>query len=362
MLIDWLVYGALTWGVAFVLNATMFKDQPASRFAAWSLTVIAFFVNLVALTVLQYFRFRAISNELGVDIKPPGPVDGIGALAFSWLLFGLLRKGHLATSARKELPQAHNDSKSRPASTRNPTPVATDLPARTASTPQTRQEATTMTKVSALHHPETEEDFWAAALQEVDGPTRRAGLWAKAFALANGNEAEAKAAYLRERVLQIEQESKEAVEQQERQLAEVAERERQAFRKQLGENGAELLDCIQYIKLNPDNIPTKVLINVVRLLGGRVEWGSTGILSSGWIVAIKGNSIALRDDGELSMWFLKAALPMAEAAFPHQLLAIPIGSCPSCNATISLNAVSCLGCQATFGPDSAWKPIPCGEA
>lgn len=54
--------------------------------------------------------------------------------------------------------------------------------------------------------PETEE-LWAQALQELNSPERRPGLWAKAFATAQGNEAQAQALYLRERVQQLTQSS-----------------------------------------------------------------------------------------------------------------------------------------------------------
>ena len=48
-----------------------------------------------------------------------------------------------------------------------------------------------------------EEGFWELALIEVDGGSRRAGLWARCFASVNGNELEAKAMYLRERAGQM---------------------------------------------------------------------------------------------------------------------------------------------------------------
>lgn len=56
--------------------------------------------------------------------------------------------------------------------------------------------------------PLQEEDMWAKAADEVDGPTRRKGLWAKAFAEAQGNEAAAKVSYLQWRVEQLKNEEK----------------------------------------------------------------------------------------------------------------------------------------------------------
>ena len=49
----------------------------------------------------------------------------------------------------------------------------------------------------------TEEALWANALSELEGDERRMGLWAKCFSVANGNESQAKASYLRERVNQL---------------------------------------------------------------------------------------------------------------------------------------------------------------
>ena len=92
MFIDWFLYGLLTWGLVAVLNATAFKAQPASRTTAWTLTIAVFIVNLAAMTALQFLRYRVISENLGFEIKPRGPLDAVGALTFSWLFFALLRK------------------------------------------------------------------------------------------------------------------------------------------------------------------------------------------------------------------------------------------------------------------------------
>lgn len=48
-----------------------------------------------------------------------------------------------------------------------------------------------------------QEDFWAAAMAEVESGQRRPGVWARAFAEADGDESKAKAAYLRVRVQQL---------------------------------------------------------------------------------------------------------------------------------------------------------------
>jgi hypothetical protein len=51
--------------------------------------------------------------------------------------------------------------------------------------------------------PETEEEQWATALAEFDGPSRRSGLWAQSLSAEDGNEERAKAVYLRRRVNEL---------------------------------------------------------------------------------------------------------------------------------------------------------------
>ena len=50
------------------------------------------------------------------------------------------------------------------------------------------------------------EEFWSTALAEFEGASRRSGLWARAFAEAQGNEAAGKAAYLQFRAAELEHE------------------------------------------------------------------------------------------------------------------------------------------------------------
>jgi hypothetical protein len=49
----------------------------------------------------------------------------------------------------------------------------------------------------------TEEDYWATAMTELEGGQRRPGVWAKAYADADGEETKAKVAYLKARVRQL---------------------------------------------------------------------------------------------------------------------------------------------------------------
>ncbi|MFZ2387027.1 MAG: DUF805 domain-containing protein [Polaromonas sp.] len=65
------------------------------------------------------------------------------------------------------------------------------------------------------------EHIWSAAISEFDGPSRRLGLWARAFAEAQGNEPTAKANYLRYRANELWQEL-EVLREQELRKAEAA--------------------------------------------------------------------------------------------------------------------------------------------
>lgn len=204
MLIDWLIYGLLIFGIVALLNATAFKSQPASRLAAWSLTVVIFLVNLVAMTALQYVRYRAISNDLGLEFRPRNPIDAVGAFTFSWLFFALLRK----------LPKAATG----PSQESQPTLAPRQVPSANHG-------------MQGLEQPEdiAAEQFWADALVEFDSSSRRPGLWAKSFAEAEGIEARAKAKYLKYRSAELEKEhrgnaaSRARLQAEQARLAEIAQ-------------------------------------------------------------------------------------------------------------------------------------------
>lgn len=92
MFVDWLIYGLLIFGAAKLLNATIFKVKPASRPAAWGLTILIFFVSTAVLTALKILRYQAISDSVGLAIKPQNPLDIAGAFVFAWLFFSLLKR------------------------------------------------------------------------------------------------------------------------------------------------------------------------------------------------------------------------------------------------------------------------------
>jgi len=90
MIVDWIVYGLIIWGFATLLNKTAFKATPASRGVAWGLTILLFFVNVVALSALKFLRYQVISEDIGTTITPSNPLDMGGAFIFSWMFYSFL--------------------------------------------------------------------------------------------------------------------------------------------------------------------------------------------------------------------------------------------------------------------------------
>ncbi len=114
MLVDWLVYGLLVFGLAKLLNATAFKQTPASGVAAWTLTTMLFLVSVFALSALKLLIYDAIFDDVGARIRPNNPLDVGGAFAFSWMFFSLLKrraKGHrLAAADTSQAPSVADHS------------------------------------------------------------------------------------------------------------------------------------------------------------------------------------------------------------------------------------------------------------
>ena len=92
MIVDWLGYGLIIWGLATILNKTAFKNTPASRGIAWGLTILLFFVNVAALSAAKFLRYQVISEDIGTTITPSNPLDMGGAFVFAYLFFTFLNK------------------------------------------------------------------------------------------------------------------------------------------------------------------------------------------------------------------------------------------------------------------------------
>ena len=82
------------FGAAKLLNMTAFKQKPASRLAAWSLTIFMFIVSVVVLSVLKVLWYQAV----GVPISLQNPLDMGGAFLFAGLFFSFLNRRKKVTA------------------------------------------------------------------------------------------------------------------------------------------------------------------------------------------------------------------------------------------------------------------------
>ena len=195
MLVDWLVYGLLVFGAAKLLNSTLFKLKPASRSTAWVLTILIFVVSIVALTVLKVLRYKIISDSVGVSINLKNPLDMSGAFVFAWLFFSLLKR----EEKNKQQPSTSEPPVNVVSHTMSMPPTESVTPTVASNYSEQKPQLTLVASV-------TDEGLWAQALEEFESSSRRAGLWARVFAEANGDESLAKAGYLRLRVDELESE------------------------------------------------------------------------------------------------------------------------------------------------------------
>lgn len=172
-------------------------------------------------------------------------------------------------------------------------------------------EPTTPDEVQAAVHAGScvgpSEEVWSLALIEFDGPARRAGIWAKAYATAHGDGSMAKAYYLEWRATEL-QHQREA----HALAAATAEQQANAARKK---HEAELL-----------------------ILG----------------------SIAARCPScEKAITMADSQCPYCRASFgpgsPYKLKP-HLGACPNCATEVSMNALQCPNCKADFGAQSGWRP------
>jgi len=74
------VYGIIMWGLATVLNKMAFKTKPASKGAAWGLTILVFFLNFVVILAAK------------INLSPRNPQYMGEPLVFAWMFYSLLNR------------------------------------------------------------------------------------------------------------------------------------------------------------------------------------------------------------------------------------------------------------------------------
>lgn len=210
-------------------------DHPAISFAKLSLWINVGIVSVIYWALLtKNLKFRLIASSLLLASWPMGallgvayPFEGLGeALGLSlfpwaiscgvWVTYLNRSKRVRVTFENEVLVESSEDliiQASQPSAKsarfeHQNTHVSASLRQQVSQmptvAPRSNQNSTT---ADASPRADLEETMWATALQEVEGSARKQGLWAKSFAECNGDEAAAKAAYLRERVSRLKEEA-----------------------------------------------------------------------------------------------------------------------------------------------------------
>lgn len=210
------------------INELLAIDHPAIYFAKLSLWLNAGFVFTIYWALLtKHPNFRLIASGLLLASWPIGAILGLinyfsglgAALAlslFPWLISCGVWVTYLNRSKRvrvtfenslfmgspTNINTSNNMEADRQVNLQNVAPTP-------ASSPHNGPSIRNVINDQASNEFQitTSEQFWAAALQELEGPSRRPGLWARSFAEANGDEAMAKAKYLAFRSSEIDRES-----------------------------------------------------------------------------------------------------------------------------------------------------------
>lgn len=163
------------------------------------------------------------------------------------------------------------------------------------------------------------EAHWSAALTEFDGLDRRAGLWAKSFAQAAGNEAAAKAAYLSARAAQL-LEADEAAKRQavvEKQEARNSIQRVREYRASLNPTQAKIASELEEVERKGWDAFNS-MVQLVKLLGGRVGTRSVGLFggTTEWRAELDGASLQFHNEHALADWVLSCVVDRARAALP----------------------------------------------
>lgn len=175
------------------------------------------------------------------------------------------------------------------------------------------------------------ERFWSDALAELegtsrqpapcefDGTLRRPGLWARAFSEAQGNEAIAKATYLRLRATELAHEHQLLAERDSQKVLLEAARERKhsQYVEGLTALQRELRQNIHQAQLN-ESASFGALIALIRLLDGKADWKSVGLFRAAWVVQFESTSLVFATDGELKSWATTTVLPAASHLLPPE--------------------------------------------
>lgn len=170
----------------------------------WTIAIVGWLVLLIIYSV-----WKDVERHTGGGLIT-GFLRGLIVFGGAYYIYKWAKSKNYANNS---LPEYINTASVVPAITRLQT-SETASHAPPSSSPETISEGTTMKNLATVptapelptsthRNDDSEEDLWSQALTEFDGPNRRPGVWAKAYANAHGNEAVAKAQYLQERGNQL---------------------------------------------------------------------------------------------------------------------------------------------------------------
>lgn len=250
-------------------------DHPIATFVKTALGLQALIVAAVYCLLLgKHPRFRNVTSAqllgswpavalLGAFNPFPGLAHSLTVAFFSWAISCAVWVTYLQRSKRvrvtfenclasDEAAEVHQAS-----SSKHREPIRAPMPSSGAPATRVVPSDRPMDPTEQTHSMTLtpEEDFWSIAAAEVDGPSRRVGLWAKAFAEAQANEALAKAHYLKWRVAQLR--SDDVLRNQRAEEARVAheEQQRQAALAERSKLNGECPSCGRVISLSEVKCP-----------------------------------------------------------------------------------------------------------
>jgi hypothetical protein len=162
------------------------------------------------------------------------------------------------------------------------------------------------------------ERCWAQALAEYESDRRKPGLWARAYAEGQGDEAAAKAHYLKLRAEQLlgehEEQAREFIHRQNAEQEE--ERLNDWYERSLTGHQRKIRHAVTQAEYGGEGA-FNAGVALVHLLGGTVERKPSVIFSSsGWRVELAGHQQKFADDGELMNWITGYVLPKARLLLP----------------------------------------------
>lgn len=357
MLFDWLIYGLLTWGLTSLLNASIFKQKPASRATAWTLTVAMFVVSLALLSIVKLIRHQVLSDSLGLDAKKWNPVDLSGAAIFAWQFFASIHKAPKGTAALD--PQLGGGAPV-------PQPNAEAAPTKPVSVASLHIDRTPDSTIyNAPKAPPTmetldEDAIYAAIGQELESGNTDKGLWTRLFAECGGDETQTKVLYIKARAdrllnaerLRVEHAARESAAEEVRHHELRRQRQRESEIQTLKEDRTKLEKILKLADKHLRN-PRLVIDEKIMLLemaGGSFKWED----GSGRCSAIfLGEGQRFSSGKEFSGWFLSRVVPDLLSN-----LTLPKGVCPNCKTVILVDSQSCPQCHALFGQGSTWRVLP----